>query len=114
MKNSAFCLYSNKSDILYTSFNVVFIIHYLNTKIHSLSGFIHNQVIHSFNILNSPITNNRRKLRVQLAFLNQLFFNNLVLTGGKKGFQYCTPVKMKLNYQPNITHCFTVISIINY
>jgi len=60
------------------------------------------------------MTNNRQKLQVQLAFPNHLLFNNQDLTGAKTSYHYRTPVKMRLNNQPNINHCFTIISIINY
>ena len=115
MKNSVFCLYPHKSDInCKLFFNVIFVLHYLHEKILSYTGFIRTQVFQLNNILNSPITNNRQKLQVQLAFPNHLLFNNPDFTGAKTSFQNRTPVKMRLNNQPNINHCFTIISIINY
>ncbi len=115
MNNSVFCLYSHKSDInCKLFFNVIFVLHYLNEKILSYTGFFRTQVFHLNNILNSPMTNNRQKLQVQFAFPNHLIFNNQDLTSAKTSFQYRTPVKMRLNNQPNINHCFTIISIINY
>lgn len=91
MKNSVFCLYLNKSDIICELlFNVVFILHYLHEKNLILTGVSRTLVLHPNNFLNSTITNNLRKIWIQLAFPNQQRFKSKDVNGTKTGFFYCT------------------------
>lgn len=104
MKNSMFCLYLNKSDIICQLFiNIVFLFHYfLNEKALSLTGFSHSLVLQPNNILKFPIPDNRQKLRVQLVLPDQQLFNNTNFYRGKRLYSSC----MKPNNQPNINHIF--------
>ena len=85
MKNS---VSSNKSDFTnQLFFSIVFVFCNLYEKIQSITGFNHTLVLYSFNISESPIINNRQKLRVQSVLPNHQLSYNPDLAGAKTGFR---------------------------
>lgn len=85
MKNS---VSSNKSDFTnQLFFSIVFVFCNLFERIQSITGFNHTLVLYSFNISESPFTNNRQKSQVQMAFPNQQLSHNPDLADAKTGFR---------------------------